>query len=229
MYAAGELVVYGGEGVCRVEGVGAPSLPGMDKTRLYYTLSPLYRSGQVMTPVDTQVLMRPLLTAEETAQLIAELDQLPEEQAESHSMRAIKDLYHQVLTSYDCRRLAGLIKGVCRRRSWAVHHGRKISQMDERYLKRAEDALYGELGAVLGLPREEVPAYIRKTWPNGRYSDEKVVRRPRIACGAFFMRRNHKAENRKPVLRLNGRKIDEKSFLSLASIEYPRDVTKVHV
>ena len=111
MFAAGEMVVYGGEGVCRVEGVGTPSLPGMDKTRLYYTLAPLYRSGQVMTPVDTQVLMRPLLTAEETAQLIAELDQLPEEQAESHSMRAIKDLYHQVLTSYDCRRLAGLIKG----------------------------------------------------------------------------------------------------------------------
>ena len=109
--------------------------------------------------------IEPLLTAEEVGQLIAELDQLPEEQAESHSMRAIKDLYHQVLTSYDCRRLAGLIKGVCRRRSWAVHHGRKISQMDERYLKRAEDALYGELGAVLGLPREEVPAYIRKTWP----------------------------------------------------------------
>ena len=61
MYAAGELVVYGGEGVCRVEGVGTPSLPGMDKTRLYYTLAPLYRSGQVMTPVDTRVLMRPLL------------------------------------------------------------------------------------------------------------------------------------------------------------------------
>lgn len=165
MFAAGEMVVYGGEGVCRVEGVGTPSLPGMDKTRLYYTLAPLYRSGQVMTPVDTRVLMRPLLTGQEVQELIAQLDQLPEEQAESHNTRAIKDLYHQVVASYDCRRLAGLIKGVCRRRSWAVHHGRKISQMDERYLKRAEDALYGELGAVLGLPREEVPAYIRKTWP----------------------------------------------------------------
>ena len=160
MYAAGELVVYGGEGVCRVEGVGAPSLPGMDKTRLYYTLSPLYRSGQVMTPVDTQVLMRPLLTAEEVGQLIAELDQLPEEQAESHSMRAIKDLYHQVLTSYDCRRLAGLIKGVCRRRNWAVHHGRKISQMDERYLKQAEQLLFGELAAALEIPYEAVQPYI---------------------------------------------------------------------
>lgn len=142
------MVVYGGEGVCRVEGVGTPSLPGMDKT-----------------PVDTRVLMRPLLTGQEVQELIAQLDQLPEEQAESHNTRAIKDLYHQVVASYDCKRLAGLIKGVCRRRSWAIHHGRKVSQMDERYLRRAEDALYGELGAVLGLPREDVPAYIRQTWP----------------------------------------------------------------
>ena len=81
MFAAGELVVYGGEGVCRVEGVGTPSLPGMDKTRLYYTLAPLYRSGQVMTPVDTRVLMRPLLTGQEVQELIAQLDQLPELQA----------------------------------------------------------------------------------------------------------------------------------------------------
>ena len=103
MFAAGELVVYGGEGVCRVEGVGTPSLPGMDKTRLYYTLAPLYRSGQVMTPVDTRVLMRPLLTGQEVQELIGELDQLPEEQAESHNTRAIKDLYHQVVASYDCK------------------------------------------------------------------------------------------------------------------------------
>lgn len=127
MFAVGELVVYGGEGVCRVEGVGTPSLPGMDKTRLYYTLAPLYRSGQVMTPVDTRVLMRPLLTGQEVQELIGELDQLPEEQAESHNTRAIKDLYHQVVASYDCKRLAGLIKGVCRRRSWAIHHGRWTS------------------------------------------------------------------------------------------------------
>lgn len=224
MFAAGEMVVYGGEGVCRVEGVGTPSLPGMDKTRLYYTLAPLYRSGQVMTPVDTRVLMRPLLTGQEVQELIAQLDQLPEEQAESHNTRAIKDLYHQVVASYDCKRLAGLIKGVCRRRSWAIHHGRKVSQMDERYLRRAEDALYGELGAVLGLPREEVPAYIRKTWPKWplfrlikRQSlfDQKICRLRAANSARLFVDKNHKAENRKPVLRLNGRKIDEKAFCLL--------------
>ena len=91
MFAAGDLVVYGGEGVCRVEGVGAPSLPGMDKTRLYYTLSPLYRSGQVMTPVDTQVLMRPLLTAEETA----EREALRREYIDAHKQSLVRHLEPQ--------------------------------------------------------------------------------------------------------------------------------------
>ena len=53
MFAQGDLVVYGGEGVCRVEGVGTPATTGIDKTKMYYTLAPLYRTGQVMTPVDT--------------------------------------------------------------------------------------------------------------------------------------------------------------------------------
>ena len=67
MFAQGDLVVYGGEGVCRVEGVGTPAAMGIDKTKMYYTLAPLYRTGQVMTPVDTGVLMRPVMTKAEAA------------------------------------------------------------------------------------------------------------------------------------------------------------------
>lgn len=37
--------------------------------------------------------------------------------------------------------------------------------MDERYLKRAEDQLYGELAAVLGTERGEVADIIRQSWP----------------------------------------------------------------
>ena len=36
-------------------------------------------------------------------------------------------------------------------------------QMDQRYMKRAEDVLYGELAAALDIPMEEVPDYIRTT------------------------------------------------------------------
>ena len=50
MFAAGDLVVYGGEGVCRVEGIGPSGMSYDDGDRLYYHLTPLYRSGMVLTP-----------------------------------------------------------------------------------------------------------------------------------------------------------------------------------
>ena len=71
MFVAGDLVVYGGEGVCRVESIGPSGLAYDDGTRLYYHLTPLYRSGTVMTPVDTGVLMRSVITREEALALIA--------------------------------------------------------------------------------------------------------------------------------------------------------------
>ena len=73
MFAVGDLVVYGGEGVCRVEKIGPSDLRGADKAKLYYTLLPLYRTGQVLTPVDTRVLMRPILTEEEALALVDRL------------------------------------------------------------------------------------------------------------------------------------------------------------
>ena len=97
MFAAGDLVVYGGEGVCRVESVGTPDTSGYDKTKTYYTLAPLYRSGQVMTPVDTCVLMRPVMTAQDAAGFLAALPALAAEEPQGQSQRAAREHYHAVV------------------------------------------------------------------------------------------------------------------------------------
>lgn len=164
MFAAGDMVVYGGEGVCRVESIGPSGLryDGGDKT--YYHLSPLYRSGTVMTPVDTSVLMRHVITREQALALIAALPELPTQRPAERGMRAAKEFYHQLVARCDCAELASMIHGICRKRAWALHHGKKVSQMDERYLKRAEEQLYGELAAVLEIAREQVVPFIRQTW-----------------------------------------------------------------
>ena len=93
MFTEGQLVIYGGEGVCRIAAVGPSSLSGTDKTKLYYTLTPLTRSGTVLTPVDTKVLMRPILSRQEAEDFIAQLPQLPPEEPESRSMRLLKEFY----------------------------------------------------------------------------------------------------------------------------------------
>lgn len=165
MFSAGDLVVYGGEGVCRVEAIGTSNIRVADKEKMYYYLAPLYRTGQVMTPVDTQVLMRPVLSREEAEQLLALLPELPPQGPEENGMRNAKEHFHAVVSSYDCPSMAALIKYVSHRRSWALRHGKKASQMEERYLKRALEQLYGELAVSLSMERDAVEAYIQKNYP----------------------------------------------------------------
>ena len=118
-----------------------------------------------MTPVDTGVLMRSVITREEALALIAAIPSLPPCKPEQPGIRAAKDFYHQVVMRCQCGELAAMIHNVCRKRAWALRHGKKVSQMDERYLKRAEDQLYGELAVALGIDRQEVCQYIQKDYP----------------------------------------------------------------
>ena len=164
VFAIGDLVVYGGEGVCRVESIGRSVISCADPTREYYTLAPLYHTGQVITPVDTRVLMRPIMTTQEAEAFVASLAALEAENTAEMSQRAAREHYQAVVTSYDCTRIAAFMKCLCCKRAAAIKNGKKVSQLDERYAKRAEDTLYGELAAALGITREEVCAYIRRSY-----------------------------------------------------------------
>lgn len=67
------MIVYGSSGVCRVDAVGPLQRAGPDPERAYYTLSPMFSSGVVYTPVDTSVFMRPVLSQSEVETLIDHL------------------------------------------------------------------------------------------------------------------------------------------------------------
>jgi CarD family transcriptional regulator len=40
--------------------------------------------------------------------------------------------------------------------------GKKLGQVDERYMKQAEDMLYSELAIVLDIPKENMKTYIER-------------------------------------------------------------------
>ena len=61
MFKVDELVMYGGTGVCKVIEIGRPDFS--DDDRLYYFLEPVYQSGMIYAPVDSErVVMRPLIS-----------------------------------------------------------------------------------------------------------------------------------------------------------------------
>ena len=62
MFRVGDWVIYGHEGVCRVEEIGHPTVPGLDPAREYYRLTPYYHAGTIYAPVDGKIVMRPVIS-----------------------------------------------------------------------------------------------------------------------------------------------------------------------
>lgn len=160
MYQVGQRIVYGGEGVCRVEQIGPLDMRGAQKGVEYYTLVPLYRAGKIFAPVDTTVYTRPVLTRDEVEDLIDRIPQLDEEIYENSNPRLLAEHYQAYLKSYDCEALFCLVRSIHAKGLKAADKGRHLGQVDERSMKRAEEMLHGEIAAALEMPVEDVPGYI---------------------------------------------------------------------
>lgn len=160
MYQIGDLIVYGGEGVCRVEEIGVPKIAGVNKQRQYYTLSPLYREGKIFTPVDAKVFMRPVITREAALALIRGIPAMETVIYENSNLRFLNEYYQQRLQNYSCEGLLQLIRNTYAKRVALSERGKKMGLVDERYMKRAEEMLHGELAVALGIERSAVPEYI---------------------------------------------------------------------
>ena len=79
MYKKGEYVIYGNNGICRIENIGIPKgTPMAASGKEYYTLSPVFGSGNIYAPLDTKVFMRPILTKAQAEELIEQIPQIQE-------------------------------------------------------------------------------------------------------------------------------------------------------
>ena len=168
MYEVGALVVYGSDGVCRVDKIGPLEMQGAQKGIDYYTLSPLYHGGTIFTPVDTKVLMRPVMTREEAQALIAHIPEIQAENCQSHNPRLLHEHYQSSLKSGDCVELVKLIRTIYAKGREAAGKGRHLGQVDERSKKQAMDMLHGELAVALGIRVDEVEDYITRTLAQAR-------------------------------------------------------------
>lgn len=163
MFQKGDLIIYGNTGVCRVEKVGPPrNLSGADGDRLYYMLSPIYGAGNIYIPVDTSVFMRPVISREDADRLIERIPSIHADICDSSNQRALSEHYEAALQTHACEDLLQLIKTVYAKNRDSIHRGKKPGQTDQKYKKRAEDLLYGELSVALSIPLDEVEGYIRK-------------------------------------------------------------------
>lgn len=163
MFETGSLIVYGNSGICRVEGVSMKQQLGGGGQAMYYTLTPLFGSGTVYTPVDTKVFMRPVITGEEAQDLIRRMPEIEPCCCSGTDQRALSEHYRGLLHTYQCESLVKIIKAVYLKAQQAAAKGKKLGKTDQQFMKRAEELLYEELSLALDMPKEQVKDRILQT------------------------------------------------------------------
>ena len=77
-------------------------------------------------------------------------------------MRNSVSFNKEALKTCDYRAWISIIKTLYFRKKERIAQGKKITSLDERYLKAAENELYGELSLTLGVSKSEMEDYICK-------------------------------------------------------------------
>ncbi|MDR0948465.1 MAG: CarD family transcriptional regulator [Lachnospiraceae bacterium] len=160
MYQKNDRVICGGKGVCSVEDITTLNMPGIDKEREYYILKPLYMaSSTVYIPVDAaQDSLRDVLSKDEAEELIQAIPSIPMITISNDKM--LEQEYRLCMKANRCDEWIKVIKTIFMRKRRRLEAGRKVTAVDAKYYKLAEDNLYGELAVALGMPKESVEAYI---------------------------------------------------------------------
>lgn len=162
MYEQGELIFYGRNGVCRVESIKRVRESGAEE-QLYYILKPLYQSCNIATPVGSdRVYSRPIISKEEAERVIGTIPSVKPAAYHNRNLNQLREYYKSCLETYNCADLIKLTMSLYAKKREAEEQKRKFGAVDEKFMKEAEDLLFGELAAALGIPRDDVRAYIEK-------------------------------------------------------------------
>jgi len=155
MYKEGEYIVYGLNGVCRVESITTLDMKDVPKDVEYYSLIPLGQGGKIYVRVDSsQDKMRPVISRYEAELLIKQIDEI--EAIKITNEKTVEELYKRSMRSYDCTEWVRLIKCIYKRKLKRTESGKKVTAADEKYMRLAEEALYSELAIALGVEKDKV-------------------------------------------------------------------------
>ncbi len=162
MFCVNDYVVYGSEGVCRIENIGRTDISGLDKNKEYYTLVPVYKSGRIYTPTDSSIVMRKVITKESAQALVSNIKSIGEELDVPRDAKLAAAFYRNLVRTYECDKLISVIRHIFNKQRELISVKKNLPAVDTKYLKMAQDILYGELGFALGIAPNEVKGYIEK-------------------------------------------------------------------
>lgn len=161
MFKVGSYVVYGKEGVCRVESICASPIGDESDDKMYYRLIPVYHEGTIYTPVESNVRIRAIVTEDQAKELIAGIKDTALDTFRNSNPRLTYQHYQELMTNHSGENLVYIIKSVYHKKN-TLPPKKKLGQIDEKYCRLAEDMLFGELAITLDMTKDEIKDLFEK-------------------------------------------------------------------
>lgn len=160
MFQPGDYVICNSNGICQVQDITTLDIAGIDKKRKYYLLKPVFHSSStVYIPIDTaDTALRRAVSKPEADALIESIPDIPLIPVADE--KTLERTYKEYLHEGSCEALVKLIKTIYLRKEKRINKGCKITAVDSRYFKLAEEFLYSELSVALALEKDAVRDYI---------------------------------------------------------------------
>ncbi len=99
-----------------------------------------------------------------------------------------EERYKEALKTCDCRVWISMIKALYLRRKDRLEQGKKMTDLDERYFKTAEENLYSELALSLGMKKDEMVSYIKgRCWQKHKRHIKNPLTLGKKGLGGFFI------------------------------------------
>lgn len=164
MHRIGDNIIYGANGVMTIVDIREETIG--DVSRGYYVLRPALTNSDSLAfvPTDNERLvssMHSLLTREEIITLLSEAKNAPSINWIKEN-RARQEYFKKIMESGDRAKIIAMIRAINKSAALREAEGKKNFLSDENAKAKAEKLLLSEFSIVLGIPEEEIPAFIER-------------------------------------------------------------------
>ena len=157
MFQQGQQIIYGGNGVCRIQEVVLRETALSDEPVQVYVIR-LASGLTSYVPVTSTVFMRELISPAEAEAVIAEFPSMQPKCIGSTNSKALADTYRSIIARHDPREMLCLYCSLQQKLRTARECGKKPGSMDERFSDAVLSEICGEFSAVLQITSAEVLA-----------------------------------------------------------------------
>jgi CarD family transcriptional regulator len=161
MFNIGDLIIYSGHGICKVDDICDKTYFGNSKT--YYVLHPLEDNHQltISIPVDNEkVAMSKLMKSDEAQEILESFKSPGVDWIENNRVRI--QAYHDIVKTGNRLDIAKVVNTLMLKKNEMELNGKKLSEQDNHLFMSIQKILFKELSITLNTPYDAIVEEINR-------------------------------------------------------------------